>query len=40
MTLGDEFSVYAKTLEKDISRFEEARNLTREINLGATAIGT
>ncbi|MFK4763854.1 aspartate ammonia-lyase [Desulfobaculum sp. SPO524] len=40
MTLGQEFSAYATTLGEDISRVREARELLKEINLGATAIGT
>lgn len=40
MTLGQEFSTYAKMLEEDILRLREASLLIREINLGATAIGT
>jgi len=40
MTLGQEFSAFAVTIEEDIDRLEEARGLIREINLGATAIGT
>jgi len=40
MTLGQEFSTYAKMLEEDILRLREASLLIREVNLGATAIGT
>ena len=40
MTLGQEFSAYAVTLGEDESRLAEASDLIREINLGATAIGT
>jgi aspartate ammonia-lyase len=40
MTLGQEFSTYAVMLEEDESRLAEAAALVREINLGATAIGT
>ncbi|SIT46852.1 aspartate ammonia-lyase [Paraburkholderia ribeironis] len=40
MTLGQEFSAYAVMLEEDMSRLKEASTLIREINLGATAIGT
>jgi len=40
MTLGQEFASYAVMLGEDIERVSEARNLIREINLGATAIGT
>jgi aspartate ammonia-lyase len=40
MTLGQEFSTYAVMLEEDIARLTEASALIREVNLGATAIGT
>lgn len=40
MTLGQEFSAYGHTLLEDVDRIQEARQLIREINLGATAIGT
>ena len=40
MTLGQEFSAYAVMLGEDIERVNEAQALVREINLGATAIGT
>jgi len=40
MTLGQEFSTYAVMLQEDESRLGEAGGLAREINLGATAIGT
>ncbi len=40
MTLGQEFAAYATTIGEDIERLLEARDLLREINLGATAIGT
>ena len=40
MTLGQEFSTYAVMLGEDESRLGEAAALIREINLGATAIGT
>jgi aspartate ammonia-lyase len=40
MTLGQEFSTYAVMLEEDEDRLKEAAQLIREINLGATAIGT
>jgi len=40
MTLGQEFSTYAVMIEEDIARLTEASALIREINLGATAIGT
>lgn len=40
MTLGQEFSTYAVMLGEDEQRLREAAPLIREINLGATAIGT
>src|SRR4051812_15247605 len=40
MTLGQEFSTYAVMLGEDEQRLAEAGDLIREINLGATAIGT
>ena len=40
MTVGQEFSTYVVMLDEDIARLEEAVLLIREINLGATAIGT
>ena len=40
MTLGQEFGTQATTIGEDIQRIHEARNLLREMNLGATAIGT
>jgi aspartate ammonia-lyase len=40
MTLGQEFSTYAVMLGEDEERLREAVLLIREINLGATAIGT
>ncbi len=40
MTLGQEFSTYAVMLEEDEERLREAALLIREINMGATAIGT
>ncbi|WP_428826812.1 aspartate ammonia-lyase [Azonexus sp. IMCC34842] len=40
MTLGQEFSTYAVMLHEDEQRLGEAIALIREINLGATAIGT
>src|SRR5712664_2602970 len=40
MTLGQEFSTYAVMLGEDEQRLSEAAALVREINLGATAIGT
>ncbi len=40
MTLGQEFRAFAHTLREDVERLAEAQSLIREINLGATAIGT
>ncbi len=40
MTLGQEFSTYAVMIGEDEQRLSEASDLIREINLGATAIGT
>ncbi len=40
MTLGQELGTYAVMLGEDELRLAEARLLIREINLGATAIGT
>lgn len=40
MTLGQEFNTYAIMLGEDEARLAEAAQLIREINLGATAIGT
>ncbi len=40
MTLGQEFEAYFVTLKEDIDRLNEASALFREVNLGATAIGT
>ena len=40
MTLGQEFSTYSVMLGEDEQRLGEASDLVREINLGATAIGT
>ena len=40
MTLGQEFSAYAVMLGEDEQRLSEAAGLIREVNLGATAIGT
>ena len=40
MTLGQEFSTYAVMLGEDEERLKEASLLIREMNLGATAIGT
>src|SRR5262245_3846618 len=40
MTLGQEVSAYAVMIGEDEQRLAEAAALVREINLGATAIGT
>ncbi|MDN0083196.1 aspartate ammonia-lyase [Crenobacter sp. SG2305] len=40
MTLGQEFMTYAVMMGEDEQRLNEASALMREINLGATAIGT
>ena len=40
MSLGQEFHAWAVTVGEDIQRLDEARLLVREINMGATAIGT
>lgn len=40
MTLGQEFDAFFATIKEDVSRLREAAALFREINLGATAIGT
>jgi len=40
MTLGQEFDAYAVMVGEDIQRVSEAQALIREINMGATAIGT
>jgi len=40
MTLGQEFTAFAHTMLEDIDRLTEAQVLIREINMGATAIGT
>ena len=40
MTLGQEFQTYAIMLGEDEERLKEAALLIREMNLGATAIGT
>jgi aspartate ammonia-lyase len=40
ITLGQEFSAYAVMVGEDIQRVREAQSLIREINMGATAIGT
>jgi aspartate ammonia-lyase len=40
MTLGQEFRAWAVTLGEEIARLREIASLLREINMGATAIGT
>ncbi len=40
MTLGQEFTAYGITILEDVDRLGEAQALLREINMGATAIGT
>jgi aspartate ammonia-lyase len=40
MTLGQEFSAFGHTIHEDVDRLGEAQALIREINMGATAIGT
>ncbi|MEV7662075.1 aspartate ammonia-lyase [Paenarthrobacter sp. NPDC089316] len=40
MTLGQEFTAFAVTLEEDQGRLREAAALLKECSLGATAIGT
>jgi aspartate ammonia-lyase len=40
MTLGQEFEAFAATLEEEISRLRQNADLFKEINMGATAIGT
>ncbi len=40
MTLEQEFRTYAVMIGEDIERVHEAKQLVREINMGATAIGT
>lgn len=40
MTLGQEFTAFAATLREDVQRLEETESLLKEINMGATAIGT
>jgi aspartate ammonia-lyase len=40
MTLGQEFGAYAVMLGEDEERLKEASSLIREVNLGATAVGT
>jgi len=40
MTLGQEFSAFGHTVLEDVDRLGEAQALIREMNMGATAIGT
>ncbi|HZO19682.1 MAG TPA: aspartate ammonia-lyase [Gemmatimonadaceae bacterium] len=40
MTLGQEFVAFGHTILEDVDRLGEAQALIREINMGATAIGT
>ena len=40
MTLGQEFDAFHATIREDVARIGEAAALFREVNLGATAIGT
>lgn len=40
MTLGQEFEAYYATLKEDLDKLKEVTANFREINLGATAIGT
>ena len=40
MTLGQEFNTYVVMIDEDMERLKEAQQLVREMNLGATAIGT
>ena len=40
MTLGQEFDAYYATVKEDIARIRDLVGLFREVNLGATAIGT
>ncbi|RZT91385.1 aspartate ammonia-lyase [Ancylomarina subtilis] len=40
MTLGQEFEAYAANLEEEIARLNQNAQLFREVNMGATAIGT
>jgi aspartate ammonia-lyase len=40
MTLGQEFRAFGHTILEDVERLSEAQALIREINMGATAIGT
>jgi aspartate ammonia-lyase len=40
MTLGQEFNAFGHTIAEDVERLEDSKPLIREINMGATAIGT
>jgi aspartate ammonia-lyase len=40
MTLGQEFTAFGHTILEDVERLGEVQALIREINMGATAIGT
>jgi aspartate ammonia-lyase len=40
MTLGQEFTAFGHTIQEDVDRLGEAQALIREMNMGATAIGT
>ena len=40
MTLGQEFDAFATTIKEDVARLGDVSALFREVNLGATAIGT
>ncbi len=40
MTVGQEFAAWAVTLDEEQARILDSRGLLREVNLGATAIGT
>jgi aspartate ammonia-lyase len=40
MTLGSEFAAFGHTILEDVDRLAEAQTLIREINMGATAVGT
>lgn len=40
MSLGSEFKGWANTIAEELGRVNSAKNLIREINMGATAIGT
>lgn len=40
MTLGQEFDAFHATIKEDVARLAEITTLFREVNFGATAIGT